>query len=324
MGSWFGHVGPGIFFMALSTWWMISVSYRYIKSKKLGRNGNQKTCGYHGSTTMPCLCCPCKKARNFFKLTILVAHVTVEISTGTKYLEIETHHAHSGIHQDASLSVPIQRSSEEKMVEKRFGIHEESLQHIIMLFGFLIASFVEVLIYFGISFPKKTDYIFNLIGGFIMTSTILLHLDGRDMIDRHLHFLFGIATIVLVIFYAFETYNPNNYWATFGRAYSLFVIGTWLIEIAFIVWPMTSNKMFLFDPMSMRDMSIITFTFGAHICMASIYFIILYQFVNKYFLSLHRCMNGRPWTSTFVHFCPFLSKDVYRRPQTSLDVHRRP
>jgi hypothetical protein len=44
----------------------------------------------------------------------------------------------------------------------------------------------------------------------IMLATIILHLDGRDMIDKQLHMLFGVATFGLTISYCFETYQPGK------------------------------------------------------------------------------------------------------------------
>jgi hypothetical protein len=275
MGSFVGHVAPGLFFIILSTWWVFVTSYRYIKANRHKNisNGKNKRYSYRGSVTMPCSFCPCKRLRSLpiesmIKFTGLLSQIIGEFIMGTGY------------------------ANDNGQEERHVRIHEESLHHIIMFSGFLLASFVELLIYFGVPLPKKTVYIINLASGFILVSTILLHLDGRDMIDKHLHLLFGVASVMMTVSYCFEVYDPTNYWATYGRSYFFFVIGTWLIQIAFIMWPISNDNLFIWNPMSKRDMSLITFSFGAHLFSAAVYQIILFSIVNKFY-NLIDCCYGK-------------------------------
>ena len=214
MGTWIGHVAPAIFFICISTWWAIVTSYRYIKSKRC-TNKSTNDHSYRGSLTMPCSCCKCGRnvpIESFIKFIGLFTEVIGEIIMGMKFTrEVELHEMHSGMHHesaDSSFNASIVQ--EHKQIEKHFYIHEESLHHVMMFGGFLLASFVELLIYFGVSFPKKTAYVINLVSVFIMVATIILHLDGRDMIDKQLHMLFGVATVCLAISYCLETYNPGK------------------------------------------------------------------------------------------------------------------
>ena len=159
---------------------------------------------------MPCNCCKCGQnfpLESLIKFIGLFTEVIGEIIMGMKFTrEVDSHgmHHQEPMHNMANSTLP------HKQIEKHFYIHEESLHHMMMFGGFLLSSFVELIIYYGVSLPKKTAYIINLVSVMIMLATIILHLDGRDMIDKQLHMLFGVATFGLTISYCFETYQPGK------------------------------------------------------------------------------------------------------------------
>jgi len=47
-----------------------------------------------------------------------------------------------------------------------------------MLSGFIFGSIIEILIYFGVPFPKKTEYMASLIAFLIQAILMLDHLHG--------------------------------------------------------------------------------------------------------------------------------------------------
>lgn len=83
MGTWIGHVAPGIFFVIFAFWWHIHNCVRYFKSLK---NFNEVK-EFRGSTTYPCLCFPCQSWRrapieSILKILITVIHFSIEIHDG--------------------------------------------------------------------------------------------------------------------------------------------------------------------------------------------------------------------------------------------------
>lgn len=52
-----------------------------------------------------------------------------------------------------------------------------------MLSGFLFGSIIEILIYYGIPFPKKTEYMCALIAFLIQTILMLGHLHGEMNVE---------------------------------------------------------------------------------------------------------------------------------------------
>jgi hypothetical protein len=47
-----------------------------------------------------------------------------------------------------------------------------------MLSGFIFGSIIEILIYLGVSFPKKTEYMVSLIAFLIQAILMIDHLHG--------------------------------------------------------------------------------------------------------------------------------------------------
>lgn len=274
MGSFAGHILPGMFFMGIATWWFFITAYRYIKTSIVYRLNNKnieniernKKYVYKGSVTMPCTCCPCKSVRrlpleSLIKFAALFTHICGEIYYA--------------------------RDPDPESEDKHLVLSAESAQHIIMYSGFLFSSIIEILFYYGVPFPKRTVYMINIISLVILQSVILLHSHDRDMLDGHLHWLFGIAVVLLTIAVACELYNPNNHWATFGRAYFFFIMGLWLFEIGFVIWPHTTNPLFVWNHSDHRHLAIITASFGLNLAIAAIYFLIVYLVVYK----LYNCID---------------------------------
>ena len=64
----------------------------------------------------------------------------------------------------------------------------EIIHHICMLSGFIIGSFIEILIYFGLPFPKLTEYIFTCLAFLIQTYLMANHLHGNQSLNLNLNF----------------------------------------------------------------------------------------------------------------------------------------
>ncbi len=258
MGSFLGHLLIGIGFVGISIWWAFITSFRYLRAlKQSAKTNGQLT--YSGSVPMPCLCCRSKKLRSMplesiFKVVILTMHVSLEMVTG------------------ATLS-PLY-------------FHSDTLQHIVMSSGFLISSIFEVLIHYNFPLPKKAVYIINLVAGMVFAVGVSMHLDERDMMDYHIHKILALLVIILLIAFCYEIYDSDNVWATYGRIYFFCMFGSWLIEIAFIKWPVIKHPYFQFGS-NMRDVMVISSTLGLHFILNALFFIFLHVTVVK----MYPCLN---------------------------------
>ena len=99
---------------------------------------------------MPCFFCPTKKSRlfpfeSFFKFTFLSIHSVVEYMMN-RYI-IFKYLFHQNIVRNFYC---IKKSNGHKLPR-------EIVHHICMISGFIVGALVEILIYFGLPFPKKTE-----------------------------------------------------------------------------------------------------------------------------------------------------------------------
>ena len=139
--------------MTISLWWGFVTSVKYISAVHKNRSK------FRGTTTMPCFCCPTKKLRNFpfesfIKVIFLGVHTIIEICTGLHY---RTDH---------------------------LAIENENLHHVAMLSAFFVGAIIEILIYYGWPFPKRTEYAFQFIAFLIQFILMSGHLNGDIGLEK--------------------------------------------------------------------------------------------------------------------------------------------
>jgi desulfoferrodoxin (superoxide reductase-like protein) len=93
---------------------------------------------------------------SFFKLLFLSIHVYVEFVTGW-YKENPT---------DAYAKLDL-----------------DNAHHVCMLSGFIMQAVVEVLVYYGVPFPKKVEFFFAWIGFLIQALIMRVHQDGHPGLE---------------------------------------------------------------------------------------------------------------------------------------------
>ena len=90
MGTFAGHIMPGVFFGIYGLWWSFITSLRFIQSKTKSpskKTNNNSLIGYHSSATMPFVCLPFSGLRNFpiesfVKIFFCTVGVIGELVTG--------------------------------------------------------------------------------------------------------------------------------------------------------------------------------------------------------------------------------------------------
>jgi len=229
MGTFIGHVLPSIIFSLIALWWNFNNTIKYVRANRDRNSKNKKASGnraYRGATIMPCWFMPTTCTRtmpgeSFFKILLLTIYNLVEIGTGIHPGTAADHHT---------------------------VIEHENLHHVSMLSGFLLAAIVEVAIYYGVKLPKRTDYMFNLLAFFIQFLIMMVHLNNDTGVEYVCHMIWAVITTFNFVAACIETYAPHNYWAVQMRIFFFFAQGTWLMQIAFVVWPQTTNPLFIWLP----------------------------------------------------------------------------
>jgi len=273
MGTWIGHIAPGMFkrvifkvlfnysifylggfFIIFALWWHVNNCIRYLKSLADEKNGKPKEQRYkfEGSTTYPCNCLPaCQQIplESILKILITSIHFSIELITG--YYPKPTPH-----------------------------LGEENAHHTAMLFGFFLGAWIEILIYYKVPLPKRLAHVMGFLAFAIEGLMMVFHLHARSMIDAHIHQLLGLTIICSMIGALGECFNPNNFWFIVGRSFFALTQGTWFLQAAYVIWPQTSNPLFVWDPDSHRSVSLLTMSYAYHLAGNAFILIIVYLLVH--------------------------------------------
>ncbi|CAF1367808.1 unnamed protein product [Adineta ricciae] len=220
---------------------------------------------FRGSTTYSCQCLPSKTLRrapieSILKILITSIHFSIELITG----------------YDAN---------------PRPHIGDENAHHTAMLFGFFLGAWIEILVHFKVPFPKRTTQIMGFLAFAIEGLMMVFHLHARNMVDAHIHQLLGVTIVCSMISALCECYNPNNFWLIVSRSYFALMQGTWFIQAAYVIWPKTTNPLFLWDPESHRSVSLLTMSYAYHLAGNASILIMIYLFVYKFFSASVRINN---------------------------------
>lgn len=71
------------------------------------------------------------------------------------------------------------------------------------------------------------------------------HLSGDRGIEYTVHKLWTILIVLTFLAASCELYNSGNVWSAYLRIVFFMAQGTWLMQIAFVVWPHTDNPRFV-------------------------------------------------------------------------------
>ncbi|CAF0778759.1 unnamed protein product [Rotaria sp. Silwood1] len=256
MGSWIGHIAPGVFFVLFALWWHINNCMRYMRAFANGEmigKATQQQVRFRGSTTYPCGYLPSKTLRqlpieSIIKILITSIHFSIELITG--YHREPTPH-----------------------------IGDENAHHTAMLFGFFLGSWVEILVHYKFLLPKRITQVMGFLAFGIEGLTMIFHLHARSMVDAHIHQLLGLTIICSMIGALCECFDPNNFWFIIARSFFALTQGTWFLQAAYVIWPKTTNPLFIWDPQSHRSVSLLTMSYAYHLAGNAVILIIVYFLV---------------------------------------------
>jgi hypothetical protein len=248
----------GVFLILFALWWHINNCIRFLKSfaSETNEKTKQQSIKFQGSTTYPCSCLPGKTLRqipleSILKILITSIHFSIELITG--YYPTPTPH-----------------------------LGDENAHHTAMLFGFFLGAWVEILVYYKFPLPKRITQVMGFLAFAIEGLMMVFHLHARSMIDAHIHQLLGLTIVCSMIGAIGECFDPNNFWFIIARSFFALTQGTWFIQAAYVLWPQTTNSLFLWDPESHRSVSLLTMSFAYHLAGNAFILIIIYLLVHRF------------------------------------------
>ena len=157
---------------------------------------------------------------------------------------------------------------------------EENAHHTAMLFGFFLGSWIEILVHCGVPLPNRINQVMGFLAFAIEGLMMSFHLHARTMIDAHIHQLLALTIICSMIAALGECSNPNQFWFIVARSFFALTQGTWFLQAAFVIWPMTSNRYFLWDPESHRSVSLLTMSYAYHLAGNAFILIFVYLWIS--------------------------------------------
>ncbi len=247
----------GIAFSGVGLWWHINNCIRYIRSLRNENDEKSKRqqIKFEGSTTYPCFWLPFKSFRRWpiesiLKILIPTVDIIIKIHDWYKSREI------AGL--GALLAV-----------------------HIPLTLGFFLAGCVEMLVHYKFPLPKRITHVLAVIAFAMEGFTLFFHIHGEDLLEAHIHRLAFLTITCSVIFAIGECFYPNNFSFIVGRSFFALTQGTWFIQAANIVWPLTTNAHSTWDHNSHDSILYTTTFYTFHITGNVIILIVLYLVIHK-------------------------------------------
>ncbi|CAF3608428.1 unnamed protein product [Rotaria socialis] len=149
-----------------------------------------------------------------------------------------------------------------------------------MLFGFFLGAWIEILVHYRFALPKRITQFMGFLAFSMEGLMMVFHLHARSMVDAHMHQLLALTIVCSMIGALCECFDPNNFWFIVGRSFFALTQGTWFIQAAYVIWPATTNPLFVWDPESHRSVSLLTMSYAYHLAGNAFILIIVYLLVH--------------------------------------------
>jgi hypothetical protein len=251
----------GVILATFGFWWHINNCLHYVRSvpNENDKKSQQQLIKFEGSTSYTCFFIPYKVCRQWpiesiVKIIIAVIDVSMRI-------------------HDGYVNGP------------KPYIDPFRAMHIPMVFGFFLAGWVEILVHYKLIYPKRITQVMMVLAFAMETLTMVFHTHERDLLETHMHRLIAMTMICSMIVAIGECFYPNNFGLILGRSFFMLTQGTWFIQSAFILWPLTAHPYYTWDRNSHDSLSYATMWFGFHLAGNVLMLLILFLKIQKFVLN---------------------------------------
>lgn len=221
MGSYPGHVLPGVFFIVFGLWWWFNIviiiaqaQARLLRQKFYIRR--TKNCGEFElefeSTTwckVPVLCLKRFPAEPFLKVIAAMVGIIAELTKGEWSL----------INKAENFS------------------HLNNFSHATMFSIFLLSAIVEILRFYNILFlPAASDHALSSLSFFLVGELFYFHIEGRSELDQKLHIVLYTVAFSIAVVLLLEAWHSRSFVLFITRTFLVLLLGTWFIQIAHVLY----------------------------------------------------------------------------------------
>ena len=241
MGSYEGHVLPGVFFVIYGLWWTVGTNLNYFYGRGVSsrhvqqsRNAQKREHELNRRSWLPFPWWPRLALEPFLKLLLplvgmfcelLIGRVPVnEAGASSQRNETKFGFSPVNLYETDSDAYPVER-----------------LQHGTM-YAFFVVSGVIDFASMVVRLPKKTPHIFLSLAFGIEGLLFLFHVGGREMLDVRIHTILVCAIGVCCIAAAARMYSGTNLLINSLLCFGLILQGTWFIQAAEVLYGHNADK----------------------------------------------------------------------------------
>ncbi|KAI1305382.1 Transmembrane protein 45B [Halotydeus destructor] len=236
MGTFVGHLLPGVLFVVFSTWWLTGVLNGYFKSlyRQLSGVTSQRRSGQFNG-----------HAHQNRLLQGTVAIVVAAVGIAGEYVT----------------------AFQDGVFQMNNG------QHMTMYSAFLLYGATEVMVKHNCPLPPGVRDICLVVAYGTECLLLYFHLHGKSHLEVQLHFLLLISCFLALTGAILEPFYPYSPGVAIWRPLFSFIMGTWFIQIGFILYnPFYLTQWSNHDH---RQLMIITVLFCWHILGAILFVLYL-------------------------------------------------
>jgi len=199
MGTFAGHVLPGILFIAFGTWHVVQFIRTYFRN---GEKRKFKSNTYFESASCISGKLPCESVLKIVATTI---HFTIEVIRGYR--------GNGGF------------------------VNWGNTQHMALITLFWCQGIFEVMVHNRINLPPNLNYITSIVAFAFEAYIFSQHLHGREMVDTKMHVTIILLAAICAILFSLEMCNRRSITLALTGRFVLILQGIWLVEIGFVIFP---------------------------------------------------------------------------------------
>ena len=291
MGSFEGHVIPGIFFVIYGLWWLLNTYVLHFwnrngssSSGKVNRAGLRREYEINRRSWLSLPCCPRVHLEPVVKVLLSIIGIIVELLFNV-------------------VPDPDHEGQTKIIVKVYLTIHGDDppvakLQHATMYAFFMISGIVDLLSLL-VRIPKKTGQLFLSIAFLMEGLLFYFHVDERKMLDVRVHYILTLAIFGCAIASLARMYSGTNLFINLSLSFAIIYQGVWFIQAATIMYGRNKAS---WDWTNHHHSMLVALIGAWHVMMVSVFMLASWSIVHL----VLRCRRGRKTSKkgSTVQFLP--------------------
>lgn len=240
MGSFVGHVIPGVFFVIYGLWWTVKTNLNYFyrrgastRQVQHSRNAQKREHELNKRSWLPLPGCPRLALEPFFKVLLPLAGMLGELLVDN--VPVNPADASTELNETGTVAMRIGFSPVDLSISDPDTYPVERVQHGTMYMFFVVSGIIDLLS-LVVRLPKKTGHIFLSLAFGVEGLLFLFHVGGREMLDVRIHTILVCAIGVCCIAAAARMYSASNLFINSLMCYGLILQGTWFMQAAEVLY----------------------------------------------------------------------------------------